>query len=294
MTAKVPADWFVGAATGDAHEGYLRVDGPDYPRLEVRWSEAGKTDLDKTVARYLKEMRKAKGRQGVEVDGETRYLSRRKVGKDQVHPFQWRGAEQQAYGVGWICKCGRLVLAQVLGKPEEAGLEKLAVEVLAALEDHGTKGWQVWSMYELYTELPETFTLGNSSVRAGLTELSFQRDSERITVTRWGMAGTALRGGTLSQWARKQLWGALRSYNPTAEETSFRGHEALLLTGEAVAPLGLAVRLGRHLVQKTHADQLRGYVWHCPESNRLYAVYGIVDVGNRDLVAEVRERTVCH
>jgi hypothetical protein len=294
LTAEVPSDWSVGAATGDEHEGYLRVDGPDFPRLEVRWSDAGKADLDKTVAGYLKDLQRAKRKTPVEVDAETRFISRRKLGKDQIRPFVWR-SETVSYGVGWICKkCNRLVLAQVLGHREEAGLEALAVEVLSHLEDHGRDGWKVWSLYDLYTEAPEDFTVSKSNFRAGLTELNFTRAAERIVVARWGMAETALRGTTLSGWARVQLYAPLRSYAPKMEELSFRDHETLRLTGEAGAPLGMALRVGRHLAQKVHADQLLGYIWHCPETNRLYVVYGIVDVNNRELVDQVRDRTKCH
>jgi hypothetical protein len=216
------------------------------------------------------------------------------VGKDQVRPFIWRG-EQTGYGVAWICgKCGRLILAQVLGKREEPGLENLAVEVLSHLEDHGREGWNVWSLYDLRTELPEDFEVTKTQLRAGLTELTFDRKPERILVARWGMAETALRGSSLQDWTVKRLWGSLRGFHPVSEESGFRDHKALRFTGQAVAPLGMAVRLGRHLAQQAHADQLLGYVWHCAPTNRIYVIYGIVDLVSRELVDQVRDRTTCH
>lgn len=293
LSVVVPEDWTVGAVEGDHREGYLRVDGPDFPRLEVRWSEAGKTDLDKTVQRYLQQLTRTKSQVPVETDDQTRFISRRKVGKDQIRPFLWRG-ENAGYGVGWICKCGRLVLAQVLGDRDEPGLEALAVEILSHLEDHARQGWNLWSLYDLSTELPEGFQLTKTQLRAGLTELTFDRKPERVVTARWGMAETALRGTTLRSWAVTRLWKALRNFRPNSEEFSFRGHEGLRITGEAAAPLGMAVRLGKHLVQQSHADQLVGYVWHCAPSNRIYVVYGMVDVTHRDLLDQIRDRTICH
>jgi hypothetical protein len=295
LTVIVPHDWTVGSVTGDYREGYLRIDNADMPRLEVRWSNSKGADVAHTVKRYLASLeRDRKQPQKVEVEPDSRFLSRRKVGKDQVQAYIWRG-EQHGYGVGWYCKhCSRVILAQVLGKPGEKGLEELAVKVLATLDDHPADDWVTWSLYDLHTEIPADFEQTKVELRAGLTSLNFKRESETLTVCRWGMAEVALRGHSLESWSRLQLEKQFRSYHPHPAEYAFRGHEALQVTGESTQPLGLWIRLGKHVVRKEYADQLVAHLWHCTDTNRIYLVSGVLDVQNKHLIEQIRDRTRCH
>lgn len=296
LTVTVPAEWTVGAVSGDKTEGYLRVDGTDLPRLEVRWSESkGRPDLSKTVQRYLVSLQKDKKQpQPVEADPDSRFLSKRKVGKDDMRAFTWQG-KQAGYGVAWYCKaCSRVVIAQVLGRPEEKHLEDRAVQVLATLDDHPKGDWTTWALYDLHTEVPNDFEQAGVSLRAGLTELTFKRDTEKIVVARWGMAQVALGGKSLDVWARKQFVKPWQSFHPHSDKAIFRSHDALTVSGQSSQPFGLAIRLGRHVARKVYPDQLIAHLWHCEPTNRIYVVYGIVDVVNRGLLTEIRDRTECH
>jgi hypothetical protein len=296
LTFTVPADWTVGAVSGDQTEGYLRIDGAELPRLEIRWSESkGAPDLTRTVQRYLRSLQRDKKQpQPVEVDDDSRFLSKRKVGKDDMRAFAWRG-KQAGYGVAWYCKaCSRVVIAQALGKPDEKDLEDRAVRLLSGIDDHPRGDWTTWALYDLHTEVPRGFEQAGVNLRAGLTELSFKRDTERVVVARWGMAEVARRGRPLDAWARQQFQKQWQAFRPTGAPTTFRGHEAVVVTGQSQQPFGLVVRLGRHMARKEHADQLVAHIWHCEPTNRLYVVYGFVDVTNRALVEEIRDRTRCH
>ncbi len=296
LTLTVPAEWTVGAVSGDKTEGYLRLDGSDLPRLEIRWSEPkGAPDLSRTVQRYLHSLQRDKKQpQPVEVDAEARFLSKRKIGKDDMRAFSWQG-KQAGFGVAWYCKgCGRVVLAQALGRPDEKDLESRAVRLLSGIEDHPRGDWTTWALYDLHTEVPRDFEQAGVSLRAGLTELSFKRDMERLVVARWGMAQVARGGGSLEAWARRQFQKQWQSFHPSGEPTAFRGHEALRVTGQSHQPFGLIVRLGRHIARRVYADQLVANIWHCEPTNRLYVAYGFLDVANRGLLDEVRDRTRCH
>ena len=296
LTLTVPADWSVGSVSGDKTEGYLRLDGPDSPRLEIRWSESkGAPELTKTVQRYLTSLQRDKKQpQPVEVDTDSRFISKRKVNKDDMRAFTWKG-QSAGYGVAWYCKqCSRVVIAQALGRPDEKDLEDRAVRLLSSIEDHPRGDWTTWSLYDLHTEVPRAFDQAGVNLRAGLTELTFKRDTEKLVVARWGMAEVARRGQSLESWARRQFQKQWQPFHPTGEAATFRGHEALTVTGQSTQPFGLVVRLGRHVARKDHADQLVAHIWHCEPTNRLYVVYGIVDVMHRSLLEEIRDRTRCH
>ncbi len=296
LTFTVPSDWSVGAVSGDKTEGYLRVDSPDAPRLEIRWNESkSPPELTKTVRRYLTSLQRDKKQpEPVEVDADSRFISKRKVNKDDMRAFSWQG-KGAGYGVAWYCKqCSRVVIAQVLGRPDEKHLEANAVRLLSGIDDHPRGDWTTWALYDLHTEVPISFDHAGVNLRAGLTELAFKRDTEKVVVARWGMAGIARGDQSLDAWARRQFRKQWQSFHPTSEEAVFRGHEAVTVTGQSVQPFGLVVRLGRHVAHKDHADQLVAHIWHCEPTNRLYVVYGIVDVMHRDLLVEIRDRTRCH
>jgi hypothetical protein len=211
-----------------------------------------------------------------------------------MRAFTFSG-KQAGYGVAWYCKtCGRIIIAQALGRPEEKDLEDRAVKLLASLDDHPRGDWTTWALYDLHTEVPKDFDQSAVNLRAGLTELTFKRDTEKIIVARWGLADVARRGQSLDTWARRQFLKQWQSHHPTSEGSTFRGHEAVTVTGASTQPLGLVVRIGRHAARKVYADHLIAHIWHCEPTNRLYVVSGIVDVGNQSLLEEIRDRTRCH
>ena len=67
-TINVPEDWTIGAIGGDHMEGYLRIDGTDMPRCEVKWfNRQGPVNLDEVVGNYLKELQKKRRRRDPKV-----------------------------------------------------------------------------------------------------------------------------------------------------------------------------------------------------------------------------------
>ena len=296
ITVRVPRDWDMGAITSEEKGGYLRLDGPDGPRLEVKWhSPSGFVDLNKTVEDYLKQITRSRRRrkQSIEIERDIKVVSKRKVGKDILQTFTWQ-AEQRAYGAVWLCKqCGRVVITQVLGPVDDRGLRKLAEKVIATVTDHPTDGWKTWAAYDFMVAVPEDFTLKSQKMMAGLMEFSFVHDTEKVTAARWGMANVALGGESLEEWARQQLGKTLRQYGPKSEPTEHRGHCTLALRGERLLLFQGIQRFLRRMFDRRYADQLRGYVWHCEAENKIYVVYAYLDRANYDLAEQMRDRIVC-
>ncbi len=296
ITAQVPADWNIAAITHEPDGGYLRLDDTNQPRVEIKWSvPKGFIDLEETVDKYLKQLQRSRKRDqpAIEVDRDAQVISKRKAQKDALETFAWH-AEQDAYGAAWLCKqCGRVVIVQVIGPADEEALAQLAEKVIASITDHPTDGWNTWAAYDFVAQIPEDFELKDQKMMAGLIELSFERNTEKITVARWGMANVALRRHALDEWAQQELGKALAAYKPTSERIKYRGHGALTLTGKRVPLTHAARRLLRHLTGQQCADQLRGFIWHCQPDNKIYVVYGYLDYQNYDLAQQIRDRIVC-
>ena len=296
VTVRIPSDWEIGAISSEERGGYLRLDDQEMPRLEIKWnSPTGFVNLDKTVDNYLKQIRQSRKReqQPVQIDREAKVISKRKVRKDTLQTFAWH-AEQHAYGAAWLCKqCGRVVITQVMGPVDNPKLSQLAEQVIATITDHHTGGWKTWAAYDFVVQMPEDFALHKQKLMAGLIEFSFVRETEKVTVARWGMANVALRNHSLDEWTQQQLGKLLRPYGPESEAIEYRGHPALAMTGKRLLPLQSVQRFFRHLTHRLSADRLRGYVWHCEPENKIYVIHAYLDHDNYDLAEQIRDRIVC-
>jgi hypothetical protein len=291
ITARVPADWNIGAIGGDRKAGYLRMDGPEMPRLEVKWSEAS-VDTERALDKYLKGLIKgSRRRPQIKVERGVRLISRRARPDKRLSCFAWRGP-QQAYGVIWRCQvCKRTVIAQVLGRNGE-DIEPLAREVLLTLEDHSKDDCDTWSVYDLVCRVPQDFVLENQKLMAGLVELSFLRGRQRLRVRRLGMAEIVLGEAPVVEWARidvnkrKEVW-------CDGEPIEFKGHQAARLAGERRRFLGFLRTPAERLLRRKNAVQFSALVWHCLPSKHLYAVEALHD-GDDAVVNRVAESVACH
>ncbi len=297
VTVRVPADWSLASVTADEKDGYLRADDEDMPRLEIKWARTpGFVNLTETVDKYLAtiEKRAQRDKQELTVDRQAQVISKRKMHKDNLETFAWRAA-QQAYSAVWVCKqCDRTVIAQVLGPLDDAELLTTAQQVLSTIRDHPTDGWVTWAAYGFVCQIPEDFTLSTQQMFPGLIKLSFTRDSETITVGRWGMAEILLRDQSLDKWLQTALGKELRRYQPQSEEQQFRGHSAVAFSGERMALLAGVKGFVRHLGGKRSADRLLGYAWHCEQENKIFVVHALLDRANYDLADQIRDRVECH
>jgi hypothetical protein len=297
FTLTAPEDWTIGAIGGDHAEGYLRIDGGDMVRAELKWFERkGPVSVQEVVGNFLKELSKRRRRKDPEIRSrrDTRLLGRRRSGRGQLECFHWSDGTRQAHGAAWQCtQCNRVSIVQVLGKGTEA-LDELARELLESVSDHPQDGWSTWATYGLRCEVPEEFRLSGQRLMAGLLELNFALDSEQITVMRWGMADIALGNEDLRTWAQKELAPRLKAWNATYEELEYNGHSAIAVTGE---PATLAPRLrkfAQHCLRKPYGSNVRALVWHCVPAKKLYYVECILDDSRLELPAEVCERVPCH
>jgi hypothetical protein len=195
ITLQVPADWNLAGIGGDARNGYLRIDGPDRPRVEVKWETPAKAvNVSTTIDTYLKDLQKKarKQRLGLTVEPDVKLLSKRHKRKSSLQCFAWRG-DVQAYGVIWYCpQCSRVTMAQVSGGLDE-NLKPLALDILRSLEDHSREGWDVWSVYGLLCHVPSDFELQGQQLVTGLTQFHFARRQSLINVSRYGLADVVLK-----------------------------------------------------------------------------------------------------
>lgn len=315
-TVPLPVEWNPGKFSGKRGNGDLRVDDGDGTRFELRWEETTKTpDVEKSIANFLKQLGKDARKRGDEfrVDEKAHTVSKGRKRKEQITSFGWIGAPGApascGYGAAWSCPvCKRVTFAHILGhgleKPDK--IERLASEILGAMECHGEGGWDTWSAFDLQIEVPTEFELARAQLLLNKIEFEWVRPrpvgiyglgrrAERIRMLRFPVANVLLEGKTLVEWAdwnvqhkNKQL--ALRE----AVEDEFHGHEGLLYRGPA---RDLKTRAGVWLFdtllrRRTPQGEVR--VWNCPQSNRLYVLESEVSPVNAHVPGDVLDALVCH
>ena len=285
VSLRVPPDWSVTGFQGDAKEGYLRIDSPGSLVAEVRWAQASKAvDVRRRLDDYLNRVeRQAKKRK-------VTFTGRIKPSDD------WKGALEFNYRAdrkvrGFIrqCpQCRRVVIAQVSGDKDDP-VVNVANELLDTLQDHSEDGWWTWALLGLVVKLPEHFALVKSQVMSGYLLLQFRRRYTEVSVERWGLADVTLKRWRLEEWALQATeWKRMRTQHMSAE---IGGHSAVQLVGWHRAPTVWLRRKVERLVLRRPED-IRGAVWHCEPSNRIYSVR--VERGTEELLRQIVDSVQCH
>lgn len=290
----VPTDWTPASLTGSYEEGYFRLDGPDQPRLEVKWADSrGFVDVERVVSRYLQSL--TKGREGRKVQLAESAKSSVKMPRERssVRFFRWR-SDQEAFGAAWYCKtCGRTMLFQVMG-PVASDVQGLAEKILAGLDDHPDGETCLWSLYEFSCEVPASFHLVGQRLLTGLLELDFERGRDRLRIARWGLANVALRGTDLQEWLRDKNRRQWRNFNVELKPAQINGHEGLAIAGPTNIPWLHLAAIGVRMLGRRYPDVLRGAAWTCEPGNKIYHVEAVVDPADEDVVAAIIQSISCH
>lgn len=306
VTLKAPAGWEPDALSGSREEGYLRLVDSEMPRLELKWATGpglGRP-LAEVLDSYLATIEKQakKEHRELKVRRNTRLLSRRRLRKAALECYGWK-AEQQALGAAWSCEqCGRTVIAQVLGAPDE-DLEPLARQVLESVEDHPRDEWVLWSAFGLHFELPEDFLVQDQRLMAGLDgqrgtaniEVKFARGLEEVRVLRWSMADVLLRRISLMEWAQVKFARHLGWRGRCqAEEGEVKGHPAVLVRGRHERFHQRVQRFIMHCRRRDYPDRVACEIWRCEDTNKIYAVERELDALNSAVDAGIVARLKCH
>lgn len=320
---KLPPDWNLVSFSLERDSGYLRVDAPADGALtvQVRWLDAGRMQTPNTIYGYLVRMW-GRSKQPIKSSAsqpdlraslerllrEIEKQAKKNQARFECHlkPEHWEGERRAIHfswtgggrgqGKIWHCTlCNRVVMAQVAGLTKDhAAIAAVAAQLFGTLQDHSLEGRNLWALYDLQVEIPDTFFLQEQRLYSGHLRLAFSRYGERLVVERWGLASTTLRRFTLQEWFQNQSLVNLKGEQPVLYALP-KGHEAILYK----QPLPLGKRLvalknagGRVARAATH---YAGGGWVCEESNKIYIIQLFYNENERaDLWEEIATRCLCH
>ena len=291
---RVPEDWSPVLVSGEGPSGHLRIASPDSRVLEIKWKEVrGSASVPANLENYRRTLERIARRNRVELTWRLRpkQLTAIRPQRQQPIPYAWE-ATHRAYGVIWHCPhCLRMVTAEVAGDPDADF--SVVPDILRSISDHAEGDWITWALYGLEFEAPKRFQLERTRLKTGHVEFQFRHAGRILWAERWGLARLALKQTDLKTWWTAQWAERLGRYRVEWEEAPVDGHRGLRLIGTE-RPLPAFTRLlGSLVALQWPAWCLRGYVWECPQSNRILAVTAMQRRGDR-VVDEIVARMRCH
>jgi len=322
----LPPEWNVTGFSMDRDNGYLRVDSPGSGTLSVlvRWQNAAKPDqgpptlytllapgfrkwlrrpepevpkpdlkanLEKILKDAQKQAKKAKAHFESSVKAE------RTEGENEERTsisFSWTGGGR-GQGKIWYCAtCKRVVVAQVVGLQKDHGaISAIASHLFSTLQDHAMEGYDLWALYDLNMEVPDDFQLESQELKSGYLHLSFGRGGERIILDRWGLANITLKKFTREEWFANNAYMSTKKLSKESVPID-RGHEATKFAGALSFLARLRLLREAKLSLKRFPTRYEGGIWHCEESNKLFAVQVLHNKRTEGLWTEVVRRCLCH
>jgi hypothetical protein len=299
ITVETPADWELSGLSSDDKSGYLRLDDPQMPRLELKWSQSNqkKPDLQRILDDYFKLVRKNYKRKdtnlhiqrNVNLIKDEQFFEER-----EVVFFSWKG-EYRASGVIFHCHtCKRVTIVQVMGHIKENIREK-TVRILQSIQDHSAGQTTLWSAYQLSAEVPRRYRLDKHKLLSGYLLFSFVDGSRKVSIERYGLADVTLKEHDLESWFRAKYAKAVRGYGFSIESSRDEIDERLTLIGEQTRivdhiPFAPALVIDKVMRRKTFAASL----WHCHESNRIYVVQAIAKRDAAKTATDIAASIPCH
>ncbi len=227
MSFEVPEKWDLAVAGGDEEDGHFRLEDMLSPRCEVRWKQVkSPADMERVVSGYLKRLAQGAKKGGLEfaAQDEARLPKLGKKFKERdFRTFSWTGTAS-GYGVAWDChSCGRVVILQLYGEPDEDGFR-----LVRSASDHDRGGERSWAVYDLAFSVPSAYKLKKHVLQAGYLELEFASgEKESLRVGRFSLAARMLKQTGLEALIRGKLAKRFEEYRGEVETVEGSEHDVL-------------------------------------------------------------------
>ena len=263
MQLTVPADWELGAVSGDGRKGTFRLDDERLARLEAHW-EVGRpqTDLAPIAERHVAGLKKAAQKQGLDfrLDPDAKVALPEGM---QAVCFGWK-SDVRAFNLLAFCPaCRRVSLLRVISRPRER-LRPVAARVFASFADHACEGVVPWAAYGMRLEAPERFRLEKHTLNLQRIELEFEDGPDRVAAARFNLAEINLRGKNLRQWLADMYAKQLNDLRLETADEEYRGHPSVRLAGRP--------KRFRFQALRSRGMRFAGRIWRCEEEDKIFVV----------------------
>jgi len=296
-----PSDWYVTQLRVTQNESYIRMEDDDMVRFELSCATVSpiqQINLREHAEAILSKMAKEAKKRGEEFSQsvDTKLVGRHQVKGRDVLTFSWAGRYIGEGMLWWCGKCGKVLVAHVIGVKGER-LKELAKKLFTSISDHSEDEWHSWKLFGLDLKVHSSMRLCGHKVEAGFVRFQFKRgDEDSLEVARWSTADLMLKGTTLDKLAAQVLKEHLKKFEISYRHVQFgsSSHEGIELYGKAKMPLKTFQLFLRQLTKRSLMPKLRGLMWKCDNTNRLFLVLAITASEGMSEFEHVINSFKCH
>lgn len=300
VSCEIPSEWELSGLSGDHKEGYLRLDDPLMPRMELKWNKSKKKepDLQSILDGYFKSVKKTYEKdKELNINRDINLIKKDEFFKDRtVSFFHWKG-DIRAFGAIWHChECGRIIVIQIISQLREK-VRDMVIRVINSVKDHPSGHISYWSVYNLGVDVPRRYNLDKQKLMSGYLLLSFVDGSRELAVERYGMADISLKNTKLQDWFRDSYDKKTKKYGFSTKHLSDHDDvdQRLELAGQKTRLIDLIPFASAQFIDKImRRKNLGAYVWHCRQSNRIFVVRCIAKRNALKTASEVAKSIKCH
>ncbi len=302
ITLEIPPDWTLGGISGNAEEGYLRIDDEEMPRMEIKWrkNDKGTPSLSDIIDNYVDDLEKTVEQKDVHIYTKrdfdhTKFV--KSLPNKEIRGFFWKSSTK-AYGIASYCtECRRIVILQIVSKVEQDVNYEIS-RVFSSFEDHAIDGNNLWALYDMNFKIPTEFALKEQELLPGYLKFSFSRGDEAfpLNVERWGLTDVVLKNGsiTIKEWFEEKNQDLIRSHSIQLEEAEFNGHKGYKFQGVKKSSLTNIRDAFERLTRAQTPNCVHGAFWHCKETKKIYVITMQAQEFMNAVVEYVTSQIKCH
>ncbi|WP_319779730.1 hypothetical protein [Maridesulfovibrio sp.] len=263
---------------------FLQLDNGEYPCIELRWYDAGKTYKEKTYFRQL--AKKIESSSGLKIESTVLPSSWKKPLKEyDTTAFYWQSDLATGRGVMFYCrKALKVMLVQFIGKCDEQ-IDDAAVMLFNSLIFNDPKEEQPWCIYDMKLSMPASMALESFEFKPGRFNISLADQTETIDFYRFSPADIILKDCSLGDFSRELFKDEINKQKLSIAELEY-GKGATCMFGQEKGPSAAKIALAKLNPKLRPFGQIE--IRYTEESNRILAVM----VKSRQYIPEDRAKNI--
>ncbi|MEM2849557.1 MAG: hypothetical protein QXI36_04695 [Candidatus Bathyarchaeia archaeon] len=265
----IPDNWDISIDRGGYDKGYVRIDDPKVPRLEISW-EPYKKDKIKSLDEISEDIKKELRKKSKDIKFIGKGGSAR-IAKHTAKYLHWRIDEFEGYVVFWYCDGNlKFYRVQLLFKRDEYwSFKKTILDVLKSFKCHVKSDVYSWTVLDFNLKLPKDFKLISRSYKLGNITLAFESKNSYIFINRISVADVLLEEkyeGDLINVLENEHLPNVKTRLKISKFKSSRSFQDEFHSGLIMSS---SYKIGLIMPKEF---SVRTRIWLCKKANKIYAV----------------------
>ncbi|MDC7217548.1 MAG: hypothetical protein PQJ28_00850 [Spirochaetales bacterium] len=247
---------------------FLQLDNGEYPCIELRWYDAGRTYKEKTYFRQL--AKKIESASGLKIESTVLPASwKAPLKRYDTTAFYWQSDLATGRGVMFYCKkAAKVMLIQFIGKCDNQ-IDNAAVKLFGSLQFHDSETERLWQIYDMKAALPGSMELESFEFKPGRFNISLTDQTDTIELFRFSPADVILKDRNLGDFSRELFKEDIKALGLSIAELEYDKGSTCMF-GQEKNPSTAKLALAKLNSKRRPYGQIE--IRYTQESNRILAV----------------------